>query len=274
MTPKGEFTETDPLNIDSEPEKVEEKRSFKDTLALVGSNITIEPIMVIFVMSSILSALTTQNLNLEKACRVTLNFPDDVCLKLRLQDTAGLNSTYEEQVQRVVAAAVSWRSAIAATIPAFLALFVGSYSDRTGRRKLFLITPVIGELLQCISNMINVFFFDKLSLNFLVFTDAIFQALSGGWCIMFLTMFSYISAITDERNRTFRMGLVNFSLTVGFPIGMGISGILLKKTGYYGCFVPSASSRPPPVAHGPSECDKTIYLTRSHASIIPPIENI
>ncbi|XP_045446546.1 solute carrier family 46 member 3-like [Melitaea cinxia] len=32
------------------------------------------------------------------------------------------------------------------------------------------------------------------------------------------------------------MGLINFSVTVGFPIGMGLSGILLKILGYYGCF--------------------------------------
>lgn len=230
------FKETDTLKQDD----VTKKKENKNVCGFI-KKITVEPVGALFILSCILTMLTTQNLNLDKACRVNLNFTTEICNKLRLQDTEGLNDTYEVAAQRLTASAMAWRSVITATIPSILALFVGSWSDLTGHRKIFIMIPMMGQILICISNMINVFFFYQLPLEVLVFSEAILESLSGAWCIAFLAIFSLISSITTKEERTFRIGIVSFSITVGFPIGMGLSGILLKKTGYYGCYGLSAT---------------------------------
>lgn len=232
------FSETDPLR-DDEP-KAEHKRSFGKTCSHVFNNITVEPTMLLFVMSAMIGMMTTQNLNLEKACRVNLNFTDDVCNSLKAQNVDSQNQN-ERDAQKLLASAMAARTYISATVPCVLALFAGAWSDKTGHRKMFLIISIGGQFLICINNMINVYFFMELPLQVLVYSEAILEGFSGGWCIFFLSAFSYISAITTDETRTFRMGLINFSLTVGFPIGMGLSGVMLSNFGYYGCYGFAAS---------------------------------
>lgn len=227
-----EFTEEDPLKENEEKEK---KMTFSEKVVDMFANITIEPCLLLFVVSAMISMTASQNLNLEKACRVNLNFTDEICDSLKLQDADSQNE-YERETQKLLARALSWRTYLSATIPCVLALFVGSFSDKTGHRKFFLVISITGQLLVGINNMINVYFFRQLSLEVLVFTEAIIEGLSGGWCVCFLTSFAFVSTITTDKTRTFRLGLVSFSVTVAFPIGMGVSGILLKKLGYYGCY--------------------------------------
>lgn len=225
--------ETDPLKKDED--KPGAKRSFGANVANVLSNVTVEPAMLMFVMSAIITIITTQNLSLEKACRVNLNFTDEICDSLKMQEVDSQN-IYERETQKLLAKSMASRTYISATIPCIMALFVGSWADMTGNRKLFMILPLSGQFLMCINNMINVYFFMQLPLEVLVYTEAVLEGFSGGWCVFFLTAFSYISAITTDETRTFRMGLISFAMTVGFPMGMGISGVLLKNFGYYGCY--------------------------------------
>ncbi|CAH0727980.1 unnamed protein product, partial [Brenthis ino] len=230
-----EFRETDPLRENLEEQKEEKKRSVKETCCYVVKNITVEPTMFFFILAMIFGVILSQNLNIEKACRVNLNFTSEICDALKLQ-TLEEGNVYEREVQYLVAKALSWRTYITATVPCIMALFVGSWADRTGYRKIFIITSLAGQMLISINGVLNVYFFYELSLEVLVFSEALIDGLSGSWCVCLLTLFSYISAITTDENRTFRMGLINFSLTVGFPIGMGAGGVLYRNIGYYGCY--------------------------------------
>ncbi|CAB3243657.1 unnamed protein product [Arctia plantaginis] len=53
--------------------------------------------------------------------------------------------------------------------------------------------------------------------------------------------FAYISAITTEQDRTYRIGIVGFCITFGMPVGVGLSGILLRLVGFYGVYLISIS---------------------------------
>ncbi|XP_022816276.1 solute carrier family 46 member 3-like [Spodoptera litura] len=231
-TNNEDFTEEHPLKGNGEAEV---KRSFKDKVVYVFKNITLEPSLSMFVLSAMILMTASQNLNLDKACRVNLNFTEEICHSLRMQEVDSQNE-YERETQKLLARALSWRTYLSATIPCILALFVGSFSDRTGHRKFFMMVSITGQLLIGINNMIHVYFFNELPLEALIFSEALIEGFTGGWCICFLTAFAFISTITTDETRTFRLGLVSFSVTVAFPIGMGVSGILLKKIGYYGCY--------------------------------------
>lgn len=53
--------------------------SLREKFKYVTSNITVEPMLLCYIMPSILAALATQNLNLDKACRVNMNYGDEIC---------------------------------------------------------------------------------------------------------------------------------------------------------------------------------------------------
>lgn len=57
-------------------------------IGYVYSHITLEPMVACFVLPSMLLMLGVQNLNLEKACRVNLDYNQTVCDALRNRDTA------------------------------------------------------------------------------------------------------------------------------------------------------------------------------------------
>lgn len=199
------------------------------------SLITVEPILACYVMPSVLSALATQNLYLEKACRVNLGFEHHICDALTRRETA--NYTLEEEaVQTLVASVAGWKTPLQSFLPCVVLIFLGAYSDRVGQRKFCMLLPIIGEFLTSIGLIINTYFFYELPLEVAAVTEAIFPALTGGWFTMFMGVFSYIGDVTTEEQRTLRIGIVNLFHSVGVPVGAALSGILVRKIGLYGVF--------------------------------------
>lgn len=224
-------------------EKIEEvkkkKLTFTERLKLIKDNTTVEPIMACYVMPSVLASLAIQNLNLEKACRVNLNYSAEVCDALNLRQTE--NYTLEEQaVQKLIASVAVWKNVVQTSIPVLLILFVGAWSDKTGKRKACIMLPIVGEFMACLGFIVNTYFFN-LPVEVSAFTEAIFPAITGGWFTNFIGVFSYIGDITTEENRTYRVGLVNMFMSLGYPIGSALSGVMLSWVGYYGVFSVSAS---------------------------------
>ncbi|XP_059608428.1 probable peptidoglycan muropeptide transporter SLC46 [Phlebotomus argentipes] len=203
-------------------------------LQYIWNNMTVEPLLALYIMPSILSALATQNLNLEKACRVNLAYGDEICDALSRRDTA--NYTQEEQVvQQIVAKMAGWKTILQSALPCLLILFWGSWSDRHGRRKPCMLIPIVGELLSALG-LILCTYFEWLPMEASGITEALFPGLTGGWFTQMMGVFSYIADITDEENRTLRVGIVHLCVSLGFPLGMALSGILLKVVGFYGIF--------------------------------------
>lgn len=61
---------------------------WRKKLFRIIENITVEPIVGAYIMPSVLSNLATQNLNLEKACRVNMNYDQEICDALTRRETA------------------------------------------------------------------------------------------------------------------------------------------------------------------------------------------
>lgn len=235
-----EKEEEQPLK--DEAQNSAQNMSFWEKLNYIRSNITVEPVVILFFMPVTIDLLATQNLNLDKACRVNLQFDDAVCtdLSLRKRD----NHTFEEvEVQKLTAVVQAWKSVIYTTIPALLILFIGAWSDKTGRRKICMAMPILGELITSILNMTNTYFFYEVSVEWTAFMEAIFPALGGSSYTVLLGTYSYLSDITSTETRTFRLGFLGLCVMVSIPIGGGLSGMLVRYTGYYGVFAVSASMK-------------------------------
>lgn len=237
---KDGTNEYSPLKIsdpsDKKPDKSQKKKiTFRERLKIIKENVTVEPIMACYIMPSILSSLAVQNLNLEKACYVNLNYSAEVCEALKVRDTE--NYTQEEkEVQTLIATIQAWKNVVQTTIPVLLILFVGAWSDKTGRRKACILMPIVGEFMTCLGFILNTYFFYELPVEVAALTESIFPAITGGWFTNFIGVFSYIGDITTTEDRTYRVGIVNLCMSLGYPIGSALSGVLLRWVGYYGVF--------------------------------------
>ncbi|XP_059061430.1 proton-coupled folate transporter-like [Achroia grisella] len=223
-----------PLKEIKNDKNKEKKKTFKEKIQHIKENVTLEPVLACYVIPGVLARLATQNLNLDKACRVNLQYGDKICDALIARE--GDYKNEELAVQEIIAAMESWKNVLLTAVPSFLILFLGAWSDRTGKRKICVLLPIVGELLMCLSNILNAYYFYELRVEVTMFFEALFPAITGGWIATYMGAFSYISDISSEESRTFRVGIANLCLTAGTPIGSALSGILLKKIGYYGVF--------------------------------------
>ncbi|XP_045465633.1 proton-coupled folate transporter-like [Harmonia axyridis] len=212
---------------------------WKKKYRLIIDNVTVEPMLALYIIPSVFASLATQNLSLEKACRVNLNYPTYVCDALSARETS--NYTKEENaVQELVASMSVWKTMLQSALPAFLIMFIGSWSDRWGRRKPCMLLPIIGEFSTVIGLLICSYFFYELPMEVNGIVEGLFPALTGGWFTMFMGVFSFMGDVTTVERRTLRIGIVNVICSLGIPIGLALSGVMYKKIGFYGVFSSSA----------------------------------
>ena len=102
--------------------------------------------------------------------------------------------------------------------PIIFALFIGPWSDKFGR-KFLIVFPLIGYILYDIWFLINVIFYDTFVVEFLMLE--VIQYWFGGFMCLFLGLYSYISDITDEKQRTVCIAVLDFVFFVGMTIGQG-----------------------------------------------------
>lgn len=234
---------------DEKSKELWEEMSWKERYRYFISNITVEPMICCYIMPCVLSGLATQNLALEKACRVNLKYSNEVCDALSLRQTQNY-SKEEAAVQQLVASMSIWKTLVQSAFPSILILFVGAWSDRWGRRKPCMILPICGELCTSIGLIFCTYFFYETPMEVVGIVESLFPALTGGWFTMFMGIFSYIGDITTVEMRTMRIGFVNIWTTLGIPIGLALSGLLFKKIGFYGIFSLSAVMFVMSIAYG------------------------
>lgn len=159
-------------------------------------NVTVEPLLGIFIVSSVLGSLATQNLNLQKSCRVNLNMSDAVCTALEKRDRSNYTTNDEARVQELVTNMSMWQSVIQHTIPCIFVIFIGSWSDRTHKRKPILLLPIFGELIRVLGLLVCVYYFYELPMEVAGVVESVPSSLTGGWMIMFMAVFTYIADVT------------------------------------------------------------------------------
>ncbi|XP_049876745.1 proton-coupled folate transporter-like [Pectinophora gossypiella] len=202
----------------------------------VRSKITVEPFVICYILPSVLAGLAVQNLCFEKSCLVNLHYDDRICRHIMQGRTANY-TTEEKNVQTLVTAMTAWSFPLQTALPGILALFVGAWSDRTGNRKTFMVLPILGKLISVIGIILSTIFFMQVGMNETALLEGLPPALAGGRVAMTMAVYSYITDITSDTERTFRLGIITAILTLSRPIGLALSGITTKRFGYYGVFM-------------------------------------
>ncbi|CAG2060098.1 unnamed protein product [Timema podura] len=121
--------------------------NLKEKCKHIIANITVEPILAAYILPNTLAALATQNLYLEKACRLNLNYSDKVCTEI-IYGNGSIYPTEEMNSAELVVYMGVWKTYLSCSLPVFLVLFLGSWSDRHARRKPFILMPLLGGALS------------------------------------------------------------------------------------------------------------------------------
>lgn len=110
-------------------------------------------------------------------------------------------------------------------------LFAGGWSDKKNLRRPCMIIPVVGDLLGCCTLLIASIFMYQLPMEFNGFLEKFFPAITGNFTLMIMGIFSYLTAISKEEDRTFRFGLFSVMVSI-FPMLSFLSGPLYNALGY------------------------------------------
>ncbi|XP_025410659.1 uncharacterized protein LOC112683722 isoform X2 [Sipha flava] len=200
-------------------------------------NVTVEPLLGVFQLSMILSSLTTQNLNLQKACRVNMALDEATCGALRGNRNGTFYRDEEIGAQQLVAGMMVWQNVIQNAVPCALVVFIGSWSDRHCRRKPFMLMPILGELVRNVGLIVCVFYFYELPMEVAGLVESVPSSVTGSLPVLFLAVFAYVGDISTVENRTLRVGFVTLFSSISVPIGAALSGILFREYGFYGVYI-------------------------------------
>lgn len=145
------------------------------------------------------------------------------------QSNANSSSTNEQIVQSVVAEYFLYAS-VCMGIPCLISnIFIGSISDRYGRKKL-LFVPTFGLLIAQI--VVVVFMYVNVSLYYFLI-PSIFLSIMGDIFAVFQIALSYVSDITEgTKMRTVGIALVELFVGMGTLLGGVIAGYLIQSIGY------------------------------------------
>lgn len=145
------------------------------------------------------------------------------------QSNENSSSTNEQIVQSVVAEYFLYAS-VCMGIPCLISnIFIGSISNRYGRKKL-LFVPTFGLLVAQI--IVVVFMYVKLSLYYFLI-PSIFLSIMGDIFAVFQIALSYVSDITEgTKRRTVGIAFVELFVGMGTLLGGVFAGYLIQSVGY------------------------------------------
>ena len=157
--------------------------------------ITLEPAMFLIAAGNLVlnGSQVQTNLLIWKLCTKDLNFTEEICDNLSLEE----NYNYEIQVQRKLQDFELVQQFIG-LIPAFVySFFTGSFTDTFGRRKILIILPVIGRVTEMVIYIFNYAFIDAWPTE-VFYASASFNVF-GGISMFWLGVYTYASDISGQK---------------------------------------------------------------------------
>ncbi|PIK58124.1 putative proton-coupled folate transporter-like [Apostichopus japonicus] len=189
--------------------------------------VTVEPVLFLYMLGSFLQFIAVQQLLYFKVCVIKFN------------DTVMCNNLtmYKDEEKEVSSAASHWVIILnlALTVPSVISsLFLGSWSDTTGRRTVILL-PTVGTIIYCCFLIVSASFIYT-SVWIIIAAQAIL-GVTGAYPILTSAVFSYLGDITTKENRTVRFGILESMTFIGSSIGLFTSGFVIDNLGFVAVFI-------------------------------------
>ncbi|XP_048007059.1 solute carrier family 46 member 3-like isoform X2 [Leguminivora glycinivorella] len=192
-----------------------------------------EPALIGAMVAINLSQTSLQILYLRTACMVDLNIAPEICDK-------GVGEEFrsaEAASQTVVSQVNISRSFVGALISTIILLFVGPWSDCSGRRKPIIIMPLAG---MCVMTtfIILLSIFPNFNATQTLYAVQIPMSLGGNFGLMLAGSFSHIGDVCHATGRdvTRTMGTHRAAMQIAHVLGAVSGPLLYRQLGFHGVF--------------------------------------
>ncbi|XP_058828275.1 proton-coupled folate transporter-like isoform X1 [Topomyia yanbarensis] len=203
--------------------------------------LTLELVAVALSFGWSISGIVLANQIIFQTC-VYLGYNESLCLLLGTNANSTEIANLETAVQPTVAKISMASNILISVVPALCGLFMGPWSDRFGRKPVMMI-PCIGYFITYICKTAICHFSSSLNLSPWLYVAAFIPAaITGGTSVVCAGMFSFLTDITTEQNRTVRMGILQACTLAGAFLGMMSSSFILAWTNASTVFLISAST--------------------------------
>ncbi|KAM5164524.1 proton-coupled folate transporter-like [Mantella aurantiaca] len=185
------------------------------------SILTVEPVLFLFMTGIFLQTPAYQQMILYKVCQELYNGTD--CSDIQK------NKDEYEVVQSRGSYIMLIYISIMSLMSILPALILGTWSDK-GSRKYGMIFPSAFSVANG-GLFIAIYYFKEMAVYW-TFAAAALSGISGGHISMFLSVFSYLADITENSQRTFRMGIAESMIFIGGASGFLLGGSLLQHSSF------------------------------------------
>ncbi|XP_063956636.1 proton-coupled folate transporter-like [Lytechinus pictus] len=225
-TNSGNPTKTPSINASYIPvpnPSLHPEKAFQVNLERARSRyLTVElPLLLVTLSISILSTLRSEYLR-ERIARDVYHYNTSTHNKT----CGGNSSSVEDGIQATTAQWLLILGAINAIPGLFMAIILGSISDRLGRKPALGLC-LFGYLLNTAGNILVIYF--HLPIPAFIAGDLI-GGLGGGLSLLLSTSAAYVSDLSSAKTRTMRIVIVETMLFVGFGIGQIALGFTLQES--------------------------------------------
>ncbi|CAD0200392.1 unnamed protein product [Chrysodeixis includens] len=189
--------------------------------------ILLEPALVGAMIAINLGQTSLQNFYLQTACTVDLGIALEVCEKGEM----------EAESQMVVSGVNVSRSFIGSLIATIVLLFVGPWSDCSGRRKPLLILPLVGMSVMT-TGVLLMLLFPGASTVQVLYAVQLPMSLGGNFGLLLAAAFSHIGDVcfATGRDVTRTMGTHRAAIQIAHVVGAVGGPLLYRYLGFFGVF--------------------------------------
>ncbi|XP_043650265.1 proton-coupled folate transporter [Drosophila teissieri] len=186
----------------------------------VVKSISVEPTMFLYMFAFMITSVVEQNFFLYKSCRVNRNFTEEICRNLNKPE----NEKFRKEAMLTNAWFLQWENISAHVFPIILALFLGSFSDRRGR-KLPLLMGLVGKFVYSTMIVVNARM-PTWPVQNIIYSATLPSALTGADVAIFASCFAYISDISTLEQRTIRVTILDVIYLSAMPLGVALGSHL------------------------------------------------
>lgn len=219
LTRKPSSLEHDKMEIKGESERLLPRN--RQSAELRFSNFKLEPALIVFYFGLFLSLALIPNQLLSQTC-LSNGFNREDCLNITKE--------IEEEVQPEVARILAIISMMSSIVTGVWSLFLGSWSDKFGRKKVICTTFCGHALSQIIFVIISIDYKFPLS-PWLFVVGYIPMIVTGGFSTMVVSILCFTTDLSNDENRSFRLTLIEVITFLGNLLGSSSSSYVLKFVG-------------------------------------------
>ncbi|XP_028128381.1 proton-coupled folate transporter isoform X2 [Diabrotica virgifera virgifera] len=194
---------------------------------------SVEVPLLFLSFSMILQGSISTNLYMYRTCYTLLGYPEADCAQLG-NNVNNITKVLEPKVQPTVNYINMVQNTINNIFPVFVCMYVGTWSDKFGRKP-FLLLTISGIILSNISNTIIVYFKNASTWWFIV--SGLPSLISGGFASQFIVISAYLIDVSTEKDRAIRLSAFELIMGASSFVGNMVSARILYATSYEAIFM-------------------------------------